>query len=393
MKPRFASVLSMALILAFAWSGCAYAENAATLLERLFPYSSPGKAVRALVEPVNLTKADGPCSLTVDEVLFDGSALYIRWTARSDSKDLTLLTAGKPQSPTAALEMQGESRPRLPNGFTALGGTLNGKKVPREYNGLFSALVTDHQTLEPFELTIRGYFLKPTARIVCDTDIKDGFSNQPTWVASETGAEPSLNCYSDVQIDGNGDYTMKQDDIFARHDALPKNPTPDDLANAYLQGITELGYAQLLSKIELTFTVTPVSEYIHHTQIDGPSTFELDDRTITFTKADFTVTQYEIVMVMTAKDDKTWSEDIGRLSYTLYADGKELLGRITTRSEDSENEPATVTLTYKGVPLSDVPSTLAFAAFWSPVEPSIPSTNPMLPSPERDITIRLKKIP
>ena len=342
--------------------------------------------------PINLSKSEGPYSLTVDELLFDGSGLYVTWTARSNSYDLVIFADDSLQSPSVKFKDQGVSQIYLPRVFFALGGTLNGKSIPREYKGFSSALLKDGETLNPFDVSIRCFFLEPVARIVNESDITADFSGCPTWSAHTGGDHPSFSYLGGAKFDGDGNYSMETDGI---SNYMAGCNTYDEMVSAYMTGLTELGYTQPPTEIEMTLTVNPDAAHICHTRISGKSKFEFDDLTVVVKKADFTAASYDVEMYIIGKEDGTLENEI-QLYYILYADGKRLLEEVSATSQLTFGEPRILALTYSGNPLSETPSDLLFEAILDPNANdgiSIRDLKSPIRLPDHDIKIHLAKIP
>lgn len=395
MNRKCGAVLLAALILMLVIAGSAYAEGEKVLLDHLFPNSSPSKAAKQLVVPINLSKSEGPYSFTVDELLFDGSGLYVTWTARSNSDDLVIFSDDNLQSPSVKFKDQGVSQLDLPRTFFALGGTLNGKSIPQEYKGFSSARLKGGDTLDPFDVSIRCFFLKPVARIVNKSDITADFSGCPTWSVWTGGDQPSFNFLSGAKFDRDGNYSIETEGFTKYLDGCN---TYDELVNAYMTGLTELGYAQPPTEIEMTLTVNPDAKHIQHTGIEGQSTFDFDSLTVVINKADFTVASYDVEMVMIEKDDTKWAKLGPGISYMLYADDKRLSEEITTNSQYTIGKPRTEGMTYAGKPLPKAPSYLLFEAWGPGLQYDMSSigsgvTIPLIRLPALDIKIKLARNP
>ena len=370
-------------------TGQACAEGRKSILERLYTYATPPEAARTLVEPLNLSKSEGPYSLTVDEILFYGSGLYVSWTARSDSDSLTLFLPGNPRSPTLKLMRESDYDGLGLNDFSALGDTLDGKSISKEYHGLSSVLLPDGGTLEPFDVTVQGFFLKPTVPVTSDSPYRNSVVNGPAWVSSWDLEH--LQPYAGDVMDDSGNRSEKPG-IEMYLTALPKDSTYVEVVDALMAGLMELGYAQFLEEVDLTLSVNPDAGHIFHTVITGPSKFEFEGCTVEFSKADFSAARYDVEAIIVVKDEAAWLSDLSRLTYELWPDGNKLrMSRSQSENTATIGAPMTVELSYTGNPLFETPSFLLLKAYMEPDSQSSNSSDPVR-VPERDITLQLRKV-
>ncbi len=394
---RKASVaLIAALIAALLLAGLAYAASQSRILERLFPSGRPGEAAQRLVTPVMAAKADGPYSFSVDEWLFDGNGLHVEWTAKSASGALTIFTADDIESTSVELLRQGRQESLQLEEFVPLGDSLNGRAASREFHGYTVVTLPEDIGSKPFDVTIRGAFLKPVAPVVVDEDIQANIA-RPTWIARTDGDQVYLHFASIVVLNADGSRSEEAPDVWKYLLAPTDESSGKERMDAYVKGLAKLGYAQPLSEMELTFTVTPDTAHIHHTGIEGPSTFEFGDRTVTITQADFTAAHTSMEGVMVAKGDAT-EEDLFKLYYELRPDGEDPPARINSEENSglTDEGVASVEFRFWGGPLFEAPVKVVLKAFWYPdglFNEATGEKNVPKRVPEYDIALRLKRVP
>jgi len=352
------------------------AEEREGILERLYRNTTTPESARVLVEPVNLSQADGPFSLTIDEILYDGSGIYVQWTARSDSGDTMLFMPGILLPQTQGFGWKHDADDPGLTGFFPLGDLLDGQSISRDYSDISSLLLPDGGTLEPFEVKLHGYFLKPTAPILNQSEDQVTAISGPVWI---------LGWYPGRVKPGGND----QLGLLSYYTAL-KKPTYEEVVDATIAGLQELGYAQLLSEISLTITVKPDTEHIFHTMIEGPSTFEFDECTVVIEKADFSAAHFLIEASVDQNEEVVWPTVMRDLTYELHPDGNKI--ELLSAQRDlglSDDGRLAISLAYTGNPTFETPSTLLFKAY---VEQDGVGTDPVR-LPEYDIILRLKKTP
>lgn len=393
--------LSTALIIALAAvllaPGLTRADGQSRILERLFPYEKPGEAAARLVTPVGMGMSDGPCAISIDEYLFDGGELHVAWTAKSESRDTVLFSAGDLESPDVKFLHHDDTESLLINNFVPLGGSMNRVAVAREFHGYTVVTLPDNSNGKPFDVTLRGVFMKPVAPVVMDSEIKEDIVNRPTWVASQHGYQMYLSYWSNVTPDGDGGYSADARDLDPYFDALTRDFSEAERVDAYVKGLIGQNYGQLLSKLVLTFTVSPDKARIYHTEIIGPSTFEFDDQTVTITKADFTAAHTSVEGMILAKGGMT-EESLFDLHYELRPDGKPPAAQISNErnSGDTVNGRACIEFDLDGDPLPEAPSMLLLEAYRYPegfTNDSEGKKNEPVRAPQYDIEFRLKKTP
>ena len=394
-RRRASVVLIAALIAALLIAGLAYAASQSRILERLFPSGKPSEAAEQLVKPVKAVKTEGPYSISIDECLFDGNELHVDWTAKSESEELVLFTAGDLESPTVELLQQGWAESLQLNTFVPLGGSLNGRAVSRTFNGFTVVTLPDGIGDEPFDVTIRGAFMKPVAPIVPDDEIKENIACRPTWIAQQDGDQTYLNFASIVALE-DGCRSLEAPDVLNYLDQLTGSSSQKERINAYLKALTAAGYAQPLLEMELTFTVSPDARHIYHTEIEGPSAFEFSDRTVTITKADFTAAHSSLEGLIVAKGGVS-QEDLFKLYYEPCPDGKPTDVQIAKElnSGGPFDGEQSVELHYWGDPLPEAPSYVLLEAYWYPngmFNQSAGKKSAPVRVPEYDITLRLKRV-
>jgi hypothetical protein len=164
-----------------------------------------------------------------------------------------------------------------------------------------------------------------------------------------------------------------------------------------VKGLTEFGYAKLLSEIDLTFTVSPDAAHIYTTEIEGPDTFNFDDFSIKFTRAEFSAAHTLVNATVTTRGETTIN-DLEKLEYSLRADeGAEDL-RVGTcwGIQGSVDGPGSIDLTFLGDPLPEAPSCVLLEAYQYPngiFDKATDEQNTPVRAPEYDITLKLKKVP
>ena len=394
-RRKVRTALIAALIAALLLAGLAYAATQPRILERLFPSGKPSEAAEQLAKPVKAAKADGPYSLSVDECLFDGNELHVNWTAKSESGDLAFFTASDLESSTIKLLQQGWLESLQLNTFVPLGDSLNGRAVSREFHGYTVVTLPDDIGDEPFDVTIRGAFMTPVAPIVMDEDLRENIACRPTWIWQQDEDQAYLDFASIVAFDVDGSRSQEAPDVVKSLDSLTPESSQKERMDAYVKGLTELGYAQPLSEMALTFTVSPDARHIYHTEIDGPSAFQFKDRTVSITKADFTAAHSSLEGLMVAKGGVSL-EDLFKLYYELCPDGKPTDVQIAKESNSGDpiDGEQSVELHYWGNPLPEVPSTVTLEAYWYPDgfgSVSNGKRNTPVRVPKYDITLQLKK--
>ncbi len=396
MRHKSSMVLIVTLIVVLLFEASACASSQSRILGRLFPYGNPGEVALQLVTPVGKGMADGPCALSVDEYLYDGSELHVSWTAKSASEEIALFTASDLESSTAKLLQQGWAESLQLNTFVPLGDSLNGYAIARDFHGYTVVTLPDDIGAESFDVTIRGTFMKPVAPIVLDEEIKENITCRPTWIAQQDGDLTYLNYVSIVAFDVDG-RSQEAPDVRKYLDQVTENSSQKERMDAYVEGLAAAGYAQPLSEMELTFTVSPDAVHIYHTEIDGPSAFEFEDRTVTITKADFAAAHSSLEGLMVAKGGVS-QEDLFKLHYEPCPDGKPTDVQIAKESNSGGpiDGEQSVELHYWGDPLPEAPSYVLLKAYWYPeglfhrVEGK--RSDPVR-TPEYDIALWLKKVP
>lgn len=392
MRKAFRAALVAALIAAALTAGPARANGQPGILGRLFPYGNPSEAARQLLTPVGKGLADGCCALSVDECLFDGSELYVSWTAKSESADMVLFTASSLESPSEKFLRHGDTESLGLYTFVPLGGSF-----PREFHSCTVVTLPGGAENKPFSVTLRGVFLNPVAPVVMDSEIKEGIVNRPTWVAERRAEQVYLRFFSNVTPDPEGGYSSDSRDVDPYMSGLTQNSSGAEIVDACVKGLTGEGYARLLSELAVTFTVTPDAARIRRTGIDGPATFEFDDRTVTVTKADFAAAHTCVEGVMVAKGGLT-EEDLFDLHYELCPDGEPTAARIQNGcgSGDAVDGRACVEFKLWGDPLLEPPSMILLKAYRYPegfFGDSVDGKNEPVREPGYDIALKLKKAP
>jgi hypothetical protein len=394
MRRKLRTALIAALAAASLTAGLARADGRPGILERLFPYGQPSEVARQLLTPVGRGMADGPCALSVDEWLFDGSELHVTWTAKSESADTVLFTAGSPESPSQTLVQHGGAESLRLTTFVPLGDSLNENAISREFHGYTVVTLPDGAGGNPFDVTLRGVFLQPIAPVVMGSEIKEDIVNRPTWVAERREEQVYLNFFSNVTSDPEGGYSSDSQDVDPYMRGLTENSSGAEIVDAYVKGLTGRGYARLLSELAVTFTVTPDTTRICRTGIDGPATFEFDDRTVTITRADFAAAHTRVEGVMLAKGNLT-EEDLFDLYYELCPDGQPTAARIQNEcgSGDAVSGRDCVEFSLCGDPLAEPPSMVLLEAYYYPLgffNDSVGENEPVR-EPGYDIALKLKK--
>lgn len=396
MRRKVRAALIAALIAALLLAGLAYAASRSRILERLFPSGNPSQAAEQLVKPVGTGKIDGPYSFSIDECLFDGNELHVEWTAKSQAGDLAIFTASGLDFPFVNLSQQNHTGSLQFTDFVPLGDTLNGRAISREYHGYTVVTLPDGIGSEPFDATLRGAFMKPVAPIVRDEDIRANIACRPTWIASQDKGQTYLHFASIVALE-DGCQSQEAPDVGKYLDALTPDSSQKEWMGAYVNALAAAGYAQELTEMALTFTVSPDFRRIYHTEIDGPSTFEFDDRTVAITKAEFTAAHTDLEGLMLIKGSTT-EKDLFKLFYELRPDGKKTDARINSQEDSYCGDAGLegVTISQWGDPLPEAPSYVLLEAYWYPdgfLNDSTGKKATPMRAPEYDITLKLKKVP
>jgi hypothetical protein len=331
----------------------------------------------------------------VDECLFDGNELQVEWTAKSEAGELAFFSASGLDSPSVALAQQGEPEILQLNDFVPLGDAMDGVAVSREYHGYTAVTLPDGAGGKAFDVTIHGVFMKPVAPAVLLSDLKENISGRPTRLANAGEDQTFLEPISTLTLDGEGGWSGDSREFDPYMEKLRDHPSEAERTAAYVKGLTEFGYAKLLSQIDLTFTVSPDAAHIYATEIDGLSAFEFDDRTVTIKKADFSAAHTSLEGVMIAKGGAA-EEDLFKLNYELCPNGVKAAVNINCEqgSANPVNGHDCVEFNLWGDPLPELPDTVTLQAYRYPegLFDESGDQNTPVRVPEYDITLKLKKV-
>lgn len=307
-RPSLRSAAALVLAVALALGGLAYAASQSPLLSRLFGALAPTpQAENLLVQSGAETEKDG-VTLRIDEYLFDGADLYVRWTVSSARSDELMLV-------TSDLETGMDAEPILddcPTEWSLGMGALIGPEHPSISS--VSRLHFESQPSEDsFAVSFTAALLTPIAPIVDQDDVSD-FSDSPTLLRSECDGLSLLSAASRLQTNGSY-FEYFSDDLYAVDDTF----TFDGM----LKALESCGYAAEVVRIPVELCISPDSSRIVHTTIAGNRIFPFDRFTLIVDAADFTAAGVTIRYRLLPRDSRNpWNSFAANLWFDVLPEGK-----------------------------------------------------------------------
>ena len=389
---RRTTVLAATLAATLLLATIAYAATQSGLLRRLFPDSAPSEQAVRLETPIDLTGTDAGFRFTLNDYLLDGSDLYVDWTAESTAGEPVLLLSAPILTTLDDEKMMDVYDPASLSFYEGvlLEGAHKAHDAYRRAH-YYGDAITEEQ---PFDVTLSALFMKPIAPMRPYDELGD-FTKTPTFEVNERNGDGVR--YLTLMDSHHPDADLIEIGPDLMYTALEerRQSQPNlSITDRYQQVIEQLGFAQTIGRIDLTFTIDPSGKPIEYTAIDGQNAFVFDEFKIEFTKADFNAASTQINYILTPTDKMPGKLDASSgftdysLSFKVLPDGKGTPVRFSQMLE-TFGEGERYYGEIWGDPLSEIPRSVTFIPYTYAFVGPDPETAIFTETPVSDIRFTL----